>query len=251
MICSKLLQDDSRLVFISSNQQEGNDPLDIGLNALDTVEKSKGGRGVKSELSLSAFARRLGKGLTVVSQNAQAAKVYKKVSTQVEGFNATDRAKHLTEIHSAPESTWVILAGLLQAHSWSVKDTKSAVDRVRSVADLAPDWLLDVSSVYPKVAIEPGYAKSTVAALQEGVQHSRRKQIYEALHPEAKRGALGGKGINADILTENISVRTDSYATDAAAATNETERTIRNKTRIGNVLGEFADLLEGTAIANY
>ena len=73
------------------------------------------GRGVQSALSLSAFAKRLGKGLTVVSQNAQAATVYRKVSTQVEGFTSTDRAKHLTEIHAAPEPTWAQSPGSGQA----------------------------------------------------------------------------------------------------------------------------------------
>ena len=183
--CSVKELDDieANLLLLTGNQQEGNDPLDIGLNALDTVEKSKGGRGVQSELSLSAFAKRLGKGITVVSQNAQAAKVYRKVSTQVEGFCATDRSKHLTEIHAAPESTWVLLAGLLQEHSWTVKETKAAVDRIRSVADLAPDWLADIASVYPKVAMEPGYAKSTAAALKTAVdcykKLSDNATIYE------------------------------------------------------------------------
>ena len=44
---------EANLRLLIGNQQEGNDPLDIGLNALDTVEKSKGGRGVTSELSVS------------------------------------------------------------------------------------------------------------------------------------------------------------------------------------------------------
>ena len=40
---------------------------------------------------------------------------------------------------------------------------------------------------------------------------------------------MGGKGINADILTDNLSVRTDSYAADASAATGVSERTVRRK----------------------
>ena len=161
---------EANILLLSSNQQEGNDPLDIGLNALDTTTKGKH----KSDLSLSAFAKRLGKGLTVVSQNAQAAKVFRKVSSQLEFFSTANRSQHLTEIHAAPESTWVILAGLLQEHSWSVKDTKAAVDRVRTVADLVPAWLLGVHSIYPKVATEPGYAKATAAALKTAATGRRR-----------------------------------------------------------------------------
>ena len=76
---------------------------------------------------------------------------------------------HLYEIKQAPIETWKLLFSLHQENSWSVKETKAAVDRVRTVADLVPDWLPDVSSVYPKVAMEPGYAKSTAAALKTAV----------------------------------------------------------------------------------
>ena len=119
---------DANILLLSSNQQEGNDPLDIGLNALDTVEKSKGGRGVKSALSVSGFARAIGKTQQSVSQVIQAAEVYK-LTSQLVSFDPANRSQHLSEIHAAPESTWGLLAGLLQQHSWTVKDTKAAVDR--------------------------------------------------------------------------------------------------------------------------
>jgi hypothetical protein len=47
-------------------------------------------------------------------RTAQAAKVYREISTQVENFSAAYRTKHLTEIHAAPTETWALLAGLLQ-----------------------------------------------------------------------------------------------------------------------------------------
>ena len=79
------------------------------------------------------------------------------------------------------------------------------------------------------------------AIAQPKETHARRKAVYEKLHPEAKRGALGGKGINADILTDKLSVRNESYAADAANAVGETERTVRRKTRIGEQLAEVAE----------
>lgn len=156
---------EANILMLTSNQQEGNDPLDIGLNALDTTTKGKH----KSDLSLSAFAKRLGKSSASVTQVTQAATVFQQIFTRVKNFNQDGVHRHLYEIHAAPESTWVLLAGLLQEHSWSVKDTKAAVDRIRSVAECVPAWLPDVSSVYPKVAMEPGYAKSTSAALKTAV----------------------------------------------------------------------------------
>jgi hypothetical protein len=61
------------------------------------AEKSKDGRGVKSELSVSAFAKRLGKDQGYISRLTQAATVFKKLMSQGIGFDPTDRAKHLTE----------------------------------------------------------------------------------------------------------------------------------------------------------
>ena len=123
------------------NQQEGNDPLDIGLNALETTCKGKHG----SDLSLSAFAGRLGKTGAYMTQVSQAARVFREILTQVKNFNADGRTKHLTEIHSAPSTTWPTLAALLQDHDWSVKDTKAAVERIKSVAESIPEWWPDLS----------------------------------------------------------------------------------------------------------
>jgi hypothetical protein len=96
---------EANLRLLIGNQQEGNDPLDIGLNALDTVEKSKGGRGVTSELSVSGFARAIGKSEAMMRQVIKAAEVYQKLRSQLRGFVSTGKTQHLYEIHSAPSST--------------------------------------------------------------------------------------------------------------------------------------------------
>jgi hypothetical protein len=66
----------------------------------DTVDKSKGGRGVKSELSVSGFALRLGKTkglflglfmLLLFIKRCLKATVFKKVSAQADGLQAARR----------------------------------------------------------------------------------------------------------------------------------------------------------------
>lgn len=89
---------EANILLLSSNQQEGNDPLDIGLNALDTTTKGKH----KSDLSLSAFAKRLGKSSASVTQVTQAATVFQQIFTRVKNFNPDGIHRHLYEIHSAP-----------------------------------------------------------------------------------------------------------------------------------------------------
>lgn len=156
---------EANLRLLIGNQQEGNDPLDIGLNALDTVEKSKGGRGVTSELSVSGFAERIGKSKQYLSEVTQAATVFRILSAQADSFDASNRTKHLTAIHSAPSPTWPMLATLLQSNDWSVKDVKAAVDRVKEVSAAIPAWFAAPVNL-EKAAMEPGFAKALVASLK-------------------------------------------------------------------------------------
>ena len=72
-------------------------------------------------MSVSGFAERLGKSQGYISQVTRAATVYQKLISQLMGFTGTGRVQHLFEIHSAPPSTWPLLAGLLQELDWSVK----------------------------------------------------------------------------------------------------------------------------------
>ncbi len=76
----------------------------------------------------------------------------------------TNRRYHLCEIKAAPVETWPLLAGLLVEHSWSVKDTKAAVERVVAVLSAQQEWMKSIHIDLKKVAIEPGYAKSTASA---------------------------------------------------------------------------------------
>lgn len=181
---------DANILMLTSNQQEGNDPLDIGLNALDTTTKGKH----KSDLSLSAFAKRIGKTGAYLTQVTQGAGIYRKLLSQLNNFEADYRQAcadklmsptHLNEM-DAPDSVLPMLYGLIKQQKWNVKETRAASDRIRSVADITPDWLLDVSSVYPKVAMEPGYAKSTAAAIKTAVDCYNRLPETATLYRSVK-----------------------------------------------------------------
>ena len=114
---------EASLRLLVGNQQTGNDPLDIGLTALATVVKSNGGRGVKSEMSVSAFADRLGKSKQVISNAILAAQVHEKLSIQINGFETAslDFSTKL-EIGLAPEWMWVAFGMAAMEGKWN-KDT--------------------------------------------------------------------------------------------------------------------------------
>jgi len=86
----------------------------------------------------------------------------------------TNRTLHLCEIKAAPSETWQLLTGLLVEFTWSVKDTKSAVDRVNAVLNAMAPWMNGIHVDLKKVAMEPGYAKSTASAFTAAAQLSDR-----------------------------------------------------------------------------
>ena len=109
--------------------------MEEGIHALD------------SGLNGSEYARQSGKKQPEVARRVMAARVFKVMPHGITDPTSVDW-RNLAEIHAAPESTWALLAGLLQEHSWSVKETKAAVDRIRSIADLAPDWPKNLPRIF-------------------------------------------------------------------------------------------------------
>ena len=72
----------------------------------------------------------------------------------------------------------------------------------------------------------------------------RRKDAYEALHPETRAGHAGAHARHA---MDNLS--TASYAADQAAATSVDERTVRRDAERGEkVCGKALDLVHGTKL---
>lgn len=78
----------------------------------------------------------------------------------------------------------------------------------------------ETAELYAELAeMDENLIRNDLTELHQGIQHARRKVIYETLHPTAKAGTAQGIGLNKAVgnnVAENISVT--SYATDAASA---------------------------------
>ena len=77
----------------------------------------------------------------------------------------------------------------------------------------------DVAELYAELAeIDENLIRNDLTELQQGLQHARRKAVYEKLHPETRQGSKGGWHNNKteNLETDNMSV--SSYAADAANA---------------------------------
>jgi ParB family chromosome partitioning protein len=77
--------------------------------------------------------------------------------------------------------------------------------------------------------IDENLIRNELTVLERGEYLARQKEIYEALHPEAKeyaRKSYGGKKRHG-LAGETVS-QADSFATDTAAKTGLTPRTIQS-----------------------
>lgn len=94
------------------------------------------------------------------------------------------------------------------------------------------------------IMIDENLCRAELSPAQSAYQTSRRKEIYEALHPEAKNGAIGANARwHASANSANA-----SFAADAAAKTGRAERTIRQDAARGAALGETLKDIAGTSL---
>ncbi len=121
-----------------SNNQGELSPLEIGLHALKAVPTGKRGRGNKGD-GLKAYAAKLGKGHSTVSEYRSAAEVLEHVKDSLERTFFLDKAKHLAAIHKLPQPAWQPACEHLAAHpDLSAKDVAGRVDEVNRFLEDVP-----------------------------------------------------------------------------------------------------------------
>lgn len=94
--------------------------------------------------------------------------------------------------------------------------------------------------------IDENLIRNELSELEQGVQLARRKEIHLALYPETGRGKTPGNQYTG----QKRETETISFSQDVAKKTGVTERTIRNKTKIGEALTEVAPRLMDTPVAD-
>lgn len=163
-----LTEDEAFMFLVTDNNQGELSPLEIGLHALEYVEKAQG----KSSGGLETYAQSIGKSRPYISQVRGAAEVYHFVSqlTKSKSQNVGDllgKAQHLNEIHKAPAQLWPILVSALLAKEWSVKDTKHFVGKVLEF-EVPEKWqtiFMPLPEVIGKYLERLEFSASTVSAI--------------------------------------------------------------------------------------
>ncbi|GHV49883.1 hypothetical protein FACS1894216_01070 [Synergistales bacterium] len=164
--------DAAYMALVTSNTQGELTSLEIGLHALERVNKGKHGGG------LSGYAKLLGKTNSSITEYRYAAEVYKAIFHTCEKLDIiSSKHRHLSEIHAADKRLWSILAAALLRFDWSVKDTHYWVEQVNGFfkdGDYAvpEEWrfFLPLEKVAEKYLTTKEFAASTVAQLCEQVR---------------------------------------------------------------------------------
>ena len=92
--------------------------------------------------------------------------------------------------------------------------------------------------------IDENLVRYELSTLERAEHLGRRKEIYESIYPETKRGGLPGKaGGGKKAKSEIIS----SFAKDTASKTGRSERTVQQEVQIAtNIIPELKEVIKGT-----
>lgn len=98
--------------------------------------------------------------------------------------------------------------------------------------------------------IDENLIRNELTTMERGELLARRKEIYEERHPETKAGAAGANASNAAQGKEHAS-EIISFATDTAAKTGLTPRSIQQEVQIAkNIAPEVKESIRETPIAD-
>jgi ParB family chromosome partitioning protein len=95
--------------------------------------------------------------------------------------------------------------------------------------------------------LDENLMRRKLPALEHAEALQERKRLYESLHPETKQHRAGGVAKAAKSATEMISVA-GSFATDTAARTGLSPRSVQLYTKVAGISTEVRDVLRSSSI---
>jgi ParB-like chromosome segregation protein Spo0J len=104
--------------------------------------------------------------------------------------------------------------------------------------------MVDLSALGAELAeIDENLCRNELTVLERAEQMSRRKDIYEAIHPETRRGVAGGKARQGKV-NEML-----SFADDTASKTRSSARTVQHEVQIAEQISEeVKQVIRGTPV---
>jgi site-specific DNA-methyltransferase (adenine-specific) len=178
--------------LVRSNTQGELSPLEIGIHALECIEKNIN-RHSKSGEGLSGYAEMIGKSNSHVSNCKQSAMVYKSFlefrrrNSRNEVLSATDlltKSSSLVEIYAAPKECWSLLVTMMLEKELGKRELRAIVKRVREYS-IPEKWqaiFLPIDQVVER-GLNGEFAPNTVTKLIEEVERvEQRIATYDVDH---------------------------------------------------------------------
>lgn len=112
-----------------------------------------------------------------------------------------------------------------------------------------PAIIHDLDELHAELAeIDENISRNPLSAVEQTKALARRKEIYEALHPDRKAGAKRRKG---DAGQKQPADKAASFTEDTAQKTGKSRRTVERDVAIGAAIpDEVAELIKDTPVAD-
>lgn len=170
-----------------------------------------------------------------------------------EALVPTKRMRQLGKIEQLVESIREL--GLLEPIILrrETKELISGLHRLESIRALGQDEILarlvDVTDLQAEMMeLDENLARVELTALERAEHIIRRKQLYEALHPEVQHGGAPGKPGGGKAKAKGA--RVASFAADTAKKTGLSQRTIQEDVQVAKLSPEARRLVKGTPLEN-
>ncbi len=117
---------------------------------------------------------------------------------------------------------------------------------------MMPVVIHDWEELHAELAeIDENIIRSELKQIEQSRQLQRRKEIYEALHPETKQGSKGGWHNTKTTKLETAALAVSSFSEDTAKKTGKAERTIRTNIQIArNISPDLDEAILATPLAD-
>jgi ParB family chromosome partitioning protein len=139
--------------------------------------------------------------------------------------------------------------GLSESHSLIYGRTRLMAMRELGNTTI-PAMILDCSDIEAGIAeIDENIVRTNLTPLEEGKALKRRKALYEAKHPETRKGATGRRGSGAgETVSESDKM---SFSEDAATKTGKSKRTVERAVALAeSIPDEIAEMIADTPLAD-